>query len=211
VAAQVIGRRGVERGERVLALDHVVAEAALPSSADHERAVLVGAHQHISDSWMGRQGVQQAWVRLGDLLEGESPRTGWQVDEPEPARGHHDRLGRAGLAPARVPATAQIEERLLHTNGLAEKAAVRWKAKNLQPIGLHECRHTAATWLDAAGVSPKVASILMGHTTPDQQAGAASITLNRYTHVLPGATEKARKQLDKWLQSETAKGLTADR
>lgn len=93
---------------------------------------------------------------------------------------------------------------LLHTRGLAERAGKVWESHNLAPIGLHECRHTAATWLDAAGVSPKVASVLMGHTTPDQQAGAAQITLARYTHTLPDAIETARRQLDAWLAAEAA-------
>ncbi len=66
----------------------------------------------------------------------------------------------------------------------------------LEPIGLHESRHTAATWLDHAGVSPKVASTLMGHKTPEYQPGAASITLRRYTHTLPGELERARDLLD---------------
>ena len=88
---------------------------------------------------------------------------------------------------------------LLHTGGLTARVDKAWKAKGLEPIGLHECRHTAATWLDAAGVSPKVASVLMGHATPDRQPGAAEITLARYTHVMPDAIEVARAQLDKWL------------
>ena len=33
-------------------------------------------------------------------------------------------------------------------------------------------------------MSPKVASVLMGHATPALQAGAAHITLARYTHAL---------------------------
>lgn len=69
----------------------------------------------------------------------------------------------------------------------------------LAPINLHECRHTCATWLDHAGVSPKVASEWMGHATPGRQAGAAPITLNRYTHVLEGELENARDQLDVFL------------
>jgi len=79
-----------------------------------------------------------------------------------------------------------------------------WEAKDLQPIGLHECRHTAATWLDAAGVSPKVVSVLMGHATPERQPGAAEITLARYTHVIPDAIETARAQLDVWLEAQLA-------
>jgi hypothetical protein len=64
---------------------------------------------------------------------------------------------------------------------------------------LQECRHTAATWLDAAGVSPKVSSVLMGHATPQRQPGAAQITLERYTHTLPEDVERARQQLADYL------------
>jgi integrase len=78
-----------------------------------------------------------------------------------------------------------------------------WQALGLQPIGLHESRHTAATWLDHAGVSPKVASTLMGHKTPEYQPGAASITLRRYTHTLPGELERARDILDAFIDQRT--------
>jgi integrase len=79
----------------------------------------------------------------------------------------------------------------------------RWKDLGLEPIGLHEARHTAATWLDHAGVSPKVASQLMGHKTPEYQPGAAAITLRRYTHTLPGELERARDLLDAFLAERT--------
>lgn len=78
------------------------------------------------------------------------------------------------------------------------------RSGSLEPIGLHESRHTAATWLDHAGVSPKVASQIMGHKTPEYQAGAAAITLERYTHVLPGELERARDLLDKFLAQRSA-------
>lgn len=121
-------------------------------------------------------------------------------------RRAYDERGRPDGDQRVCPPRTKSKSGLLHTRGLADRAAVRWKADELQPIGLHDCRHTAATWLDAAGISPKVASVLMGHTTPGRQDGAASITLNRYTHVLPDATEKAREQLDAWLAAEEAKG-----
>jgi hypothetical protein len=44
-------------------------------------------------------------------------------------------------------------------------------------------------------VRPKVASVLMGHSTPERQPGAAAITLARYTHALPEDIERARQQL----------------
>jgi integrase len=79
-----------------------------------------------------------------------------------------------------------------------------WGKADLEPIGLQESRHTAATWLDHAGVSPKVASQFMGHKTPEAQAGAAPITLGRYTHVLAGELERARDQLDAFLAKREA-------
>lgn len=76
-----------------------------------------------------------------------------------------------------------------------------WEESGLDPIGLQDSRHTAATWLDHAGVSPKVASVFMGHKAPSRHLhlDAAPITLRRYTHVLPGELERARDQLDDFL------------
>lgn len=84
-------------------------------------------------------------------------------------------------------------------NQLQKRIKRRWEDLTLVPIGLQECRHTAATWLDHAGVAPKVASAFMGHKAPGRQPGAAPITLRRYTHVLPGELERARDQLDAFL------------
>jgi integrase len=84
--------------------------------------------------------------------------------------------------------------------GMLQKRVFRlWLEEGLEPIGLQESRHTAATWLDHAGVSPKVASQFMGHSTPAAQVGAARITLGRYTHMLEGELERARDQLDAFL------------
>jgi integrase len=88
---------------------------------------------------------------------------------------------------------------LLNTGWLATRAREQWKSAKLQPITLQEARHTAATWLDAAGVPPKVASVLMGHATPVRQPGAAPITLARYTHALPEDIERARELLGAYL------------
>jgi len=88
---------------------------------------------------------------------------------------------------------------LMSTGGLAKRASKRWREAGLVPITLQEARHTAATWLDAAGVSPKIASVLMGHAVPERQPGAARITLARYTHALPQDVEEARQKLAAYL------------
>ncbi|MBS1888287.1 MAG: tyrosine-type recombinase/integrase [Actinobacteria bacterium] len=92
---------------------------------------------------------------------------------------------------------------LLSLGQLSKRVAREWEALDLVPIGLQDSRHTAATWLDHAGIAPKVASVFMGHKAPrrDQFPDAAPITLGRYTHVLPGELERARDQLDEFLST----------
>ena len=56
---------------------------------------------------------------------------------------------------------------LLALGDIQRRVHREWRDLGLEPIGLHESRHTAATWLDHAGVSPKVAS----HAHGPQDAG----------------------------------------
>lgn len=81
------------------------------------------------------------------------------------------------------------------------------------PIGLQDSRHTAATWLDHAGVTPKVASAFMGHKAPGRHLhpDAAPMTLRRYTHVLSGEPERARDQLDAFLVEREKEEAAPDR
>jgi integrase len=100
---------------------------------------------------------------------------------------------------------------MLSFEALQKRADDRWEPKDEhgKPAGVkigeritaHQCRHTCATWLDAAGVRPVVVSELMGHAVPRRQAGAAHITQERYTHTLPGDLELARTQLEAYLES----------
>jgi hypothetical protein len=48
---------------------------------------------------------------------------------------------------------------------VAERAAVAWKRAQLRPIGLHDCRHTYAAFMIAAGVNAKALSAYMGHSS----------------------------------------------
>ena len=107
------------------------------------------------------------------------------------------------------PPRQRSESGMLQLGAIQRRVRGEWRRRGLEPIGLHESRHTAATWLDHAGVSPKVASTLMGHKTPEYQPGAASITLRRYTHTLPGELERARDLLDRFLVERSAIGLAA--
>jgi integrase len=101
------------------------------------------------------------------------------------------------------------------------RAKTAWKAENdrrlqaaekagespdsvelLQPIMLHECRHTFASLMIAAGVNAKALSTYMGHAT-------ISITLDRYGHLMPGNEAEAAGLLDAYLERADTKARLA--
>ncbi|TMC25960.1 MAG: hypothetical protein E6J32_12960 [Chloroflexi bacterium] len=59
-------------------------------------------------------------------------------------------------------------------------------------MGLHECRHTFASLMIAAGVNAKALSSFMGHSS-------VTITLDRYGHLFPGSEAEAAGLLDEYL------------
>jgi integrase len=67
-----------------------------------------------------------------------------------------------------------------------------WKKAKLERITLHECRHTFASLMIAAGVNAKALSTYMGHAN-------IGITLDRYGHLMPGNEGEAAGRLDAYL------------
>jgi len=68
-----------------------------------------------------------------------------------------------------------------------------WEAAGLEPITLHEARHSTATMLRAAGIDFKLISAIVGHAS-------VSITQDRYTHIAPEHLRDAGAALDAYLQ-----------
>ena len=64
----------------------------------------------------------------------------------------------------------------------------------LPHVRLHDLRHTHATLMLKAGVHPKIVSERLGHSN-------ISITLDTYSHVLPGLQEAAAKRFDDMMES----------
>jgi hypothetical protein len=58
---------------------------------------------------------------------------------------------------------------------------------------LHEARHTFASLMIAAGVNAKALSEFMGHAT-------IVVTLDLYSHLMPGSHDEAAALLDRYLQ-----------
>ena len=76
---------------------------------------------------------------------------------------------------------------------VVDRARKAWSRAELPPIGLHECRHTFASLMIAAGVNAKTLSAYMGHTS-------VTITLDRYGHLFPGSESEAAALLDAYLE-----------
>jgi integrase len=71
----------------------------------------------------------------------------------------------------------------------------------LEPITLHECRHTFASLMIAAGVNAKALSTYMGHA-------GIQITLDLYGHLMPGNESEAAAQLDTYLDRAGSRAPT---
>ena len=63
------------------------------------------------------------------------------------------------------------------------------KQAGLPEIRFHDLRHTCATLLLSRGVHPKIVQELLGHAT-------VAITLDTYSHVLPGMGDTATGAMD---------------
>lgn len=87
-----------------------------------------------------------------------------------------------------------------------EALTIGWEravAKTALPrVRFHDLRHAHATHLLASGVHPKIASERLGHSK-------VGITLDLYSHVIPGMQEDAAAKLDAALraaQNDVKKG-----
>jgi integrase len=79
------------------------------------------------------------------------------------------------------------------TDAVIRRARAAWRAAGLEAIGLHECRHSYAAFMIAAGVNAKALSTYMGHSS-------ITVTLDRYGHLLPGNESEAAGMLEAYLE-----------
>ncbi|MFC1967631.1 site-specific integrase [Chloroflexota bacterium] len=69
------------------------------------------------------------------------------------------------------------------------------KRAGLRSIRIHDLRHTHATLMLRAGIHPKVVSERLGHAN-------IGITLDIYSHVLPGMQEVAAEKFDQLFEAD---------
>jgi hypothetical protein len=152
------------------------------------RAGRPGSQRHRGEVGLGPQG------RPGEAKERSRNPHGPSREGPPPPSGRTAARGkRGGLFFGRG------KDQPFSNQAISQRANRIWKEAGLQRIGLHDCRHTFASLMIAAGVNAKALSTFMGHSS-------ITITLDRYGHLFPGSEEEAAGLLDAYLESATEAG-----
>jgi integrase len=93
------------------------------------------------------------------------------------------------------------DEKPFVTSNLWRRAQVAWRRTGLNPIGLHEARHTFASMLIAAGVNAKAITTYMGHAS-------IQTTYDLYGKLMPGSEAEAAALVDAYLnRADTSRRL----
>jgi integrase len=87
---------------------------------------------------------------------------------------------------------------------LQDRADKAWEAADLDRITPHECRHTFASLMIAAGVNAKALQTFMGHAE-------IATTLDTYGHLMPGSEDEAAQLLDGYLMAQRERAEEAAR
>jgi integrase len=119
-------------------------------------------------------------LKIGSGRDGEDLVFGVSASEPFSPSTIRDRAARAWKRANKAEREA------------AEKS--ERKPVPLDPITLHECRHTFASLLIDAGVNAKAIQTFMGHAT-------IQMTFDQYGKLMPGSREQARELVDAYLDA----------
>jgi integrase len=92
----------------------------------------------------------------------------------------------------------------LPPNSVTKGFSKLMKSLGMPGIRLHDLRHTHATIMLSQGVHPKIVSERLGHSS-------VAITLDTYSHVLPGIQAAAARRFDEELQKTTEKASSDNR
>lgn len=192
--------RGVSRFLDSIAGDRLSALFLVAVTTGMRRGEVIALRLRDVDLVAGRATILQSYVRAG---------RGWVFSEPKTSASRRTvALDTHTLAALREHRQRQMLERALMGDAYEENDLIfaredgqpiepRYvserfdslaKAAKLARIRFHDLRHTHATLALQAGVHPKVVQERLGHSD-------ISITLQTYSHVLPGMQEEAAEQV----------------
>lgn len=139
----------------------------------------------VSRSWDDHAGEQTPKTLGSDRRVPVVPALAAMLRERMRATGRAGRdlvFGRSAAQPF-IPTTARA------------RALKAWKTAGLDPITLHQCRHTFASMMIAAGCNAKALSVVMGHAS-------ITITFDRYGKLMPGGEQEVGVLLGVYLDDD---------
>ena len=78
---------------------------------------------------------------------------------------------------------------------IGKRAKKAWQEAGLEPITLHECRHTFASLLIDSGANPKAVQEFLGPSK-------IQTTFDVYGHLFPGSHDEVRTRMDAYLAAD---------
>jgi integrase len=160
------------------------------------RGEIRGLRWHDVDFAHGVVHVEQGWDDKAGPIEPKSRAGRRRVPLAKPLRSYLAAHRLRGQANDKGLLFADRRGEALNTTALVRRARKRWHQQGLSPIGLHECRHTYAAFMIAAGVNAKALSAYMGHSS-------ITVTLDRYGHLMPGHEGEAAAMLTAYIEGHT--------
>ncbi len=136
--------------------------------------------------------VEHSWDPAEGLIEPKSAKSIRTLPLLAVLRDH---LDEHKLATARADgdfAFGRTAENPFVPSTVRTRARKAWAEMGLEPITLHECRHTFASMMIHAGENAKAIQTFMGHAT-------IQMTFDRYGHLFPGSRDQARARMDEYL------------
>jgi integrase len=138
--------------------------------------------------------VERSWDRRAGFIEPKSRAGVRRVPLPSALRAELVALALRHGRPRGGLVFSRDGERPLDSSTMSERAKRAWRTAGVDPVGLHECRHSYASLMIAAGVNAKSLCAYMGHSS-------ITVTLDRYGHLLPGNEVQAAGLLDRYLDA----------
>ena len=87
-------------------------------------------------------------------------------------------------------------DRPFTSSNVWRRSRTAWKRAGLEPLSLHEARHTYASLLIASGLNAKAVTTYLGHSS-------IATTFDLYGHLMPGNEAEAASLLDAYLRRAT--------
>jgi len=142
--------------------------------------------------------VRRGWDQVEGEIAPKSREGRRNVPIPAPLRDAllEHRMATGDNGDIRVFRSASMVAKAVH------RARKVWRAADLEPITLHEARHTYASFMIAAGVNAKALQTFMGHAN-------IAVTLDLYSHLMPGTEAEAAGLLEAFLARSAGVDLLA--